>query len=74
MHCMSRMATSLTICILVLLVCTLLCIFLLGRTLEYYSHMVAVHILLCNGLVDHILEHCSHMVVVRMVHNPLMKD
>ena len=70
MHCMSRMVTSLTICILVLLACILLCISLLGRTLECYSHMVAVRILPCNGLIDHIQEHCNHMVVVRMVSNP----
>ena len=70
MHCMSRMATSLTIYILVLLVCTLLCIVPLGHTLECCSHMVVVRTLLYNGLIDHILEHCNHMVEVRMVSNP----
>ena len=70
MHCMSRMATSLTIYILVLLVCTLLCIVPLGHTLECYSHMVVVHIPLYNGLIDHIREHCNHMVEVHKVSNP----
>ena len=48
----SRMVTNLTIYIQVLLVYILLCIDLVDRIREHYSHMVAVHILLCIYLVD----------------------